>query len=79
MCAKAVTQEQRDKGTGLYPKKFADGMLYGNAIRACSACAGDYEDPDRAAWRPDEVNDEYDDGMDDAAAEPLEEEFPAEK
>ena len=23
-------------------------------LRACSACAGDYEDPDRTAWRPDE-------------------------
>jgi hypothetical protein len=25
------------------------------AVRACSACAGDYEDPDRLAWtEPDE-------------------------
>jgi hypothetical protein len=24
------------------------------AMRACSACAGDYEDPDRAAGDPDE-------------------------
>jgi hypothetical protein len=23
-------------------------------LRACSACAGDYEDPDRTAWTPDE-------------------------
>ncbi|MGB2899290.1 MAG: hypothetical protein WBB89_08500 [Candidatus Acidiferrum sp.] len=23
-------------------------------VRACSACAGDYEDPDRTAWTPDE-------------------------
>jgi hypothetical protein len=22
------------------------------ALRACSACAGDYEDPDRTAWPP---------------------------
>jgi hypothetical protein len=22
-------------------------------LRACSACAGDYEDPDRTAWTPD--------------------------
>jgi len=22
-------------------------------MRACSACAGDYEDPDRTAWTPD--------------------------
>jgi hypothetical protein len=24
-----------------------------NALRACSGCAGDYEDPDRTAWEPD--------------------------
>jgi hypothetical protein len=23
------------------------------ALSACSACAGDYEDPDRTAWMPD--------------------------
>jgi hypothetical protein len=23
-------------------------------VRACSACAGDYEDPDRTVWTPDE-------------------------
>ena len=23
-------------------------------LRACSACSGDYEDPDRTAWTPDE-------------------------
>jgi hypothetical protein len=23
-------------------------------LRACSACAGDYEDPDRTAWTPDD-------------------------
>ncbi len=25
-------------------------------MRACSACAGDYEDPDRTAWPADEEN-----------------------
>ena len=30
-----------------------------NVLRACSGCAGDYEDPDRAAWEPDpEENEE---------------------
>ncbi|MGC1620756.1 MAG: hypothetical protein WA765_19865 [Candidatus Acidiferrum sp.] len=24
-----------------------------HGLRACSACAGDYEDPDRTAWVPD--------------------------
>lgn len=28
------------------------------AIRACSACAGDYEDPDRTAWAPEESGEE---------------------
>jgi len=80
MCVKAAPQEQRDKGTGLYRRNFADGMLCGNAMRACSACAGDYEDPDRTAWRPDESDDdERGERIDDAAAEPLGEEFPAEK
>ena len=27
-------------------------------MRACSACAGDYEDPDRTAWTPNDVDDE---------------------
>jgi hypothetical protein len=27
-------------------------------MRACSACAGDYEDPDLTAWTPDEADDE---------------------
>ncbi len=27
-------------------------------IRACSACAGDYEDPDRTVWTPDDAEEE---------------------
>jgi hypothetical protein len=27
-------------------------------LLACSACAGDYEDPDRTAWTPDPEDDE---------------------
>ncbi len=42
------------------------------ALRACSGCAGDYEDPDRTAWTLEE-------GEDENAAEPNAEEFPAEK
>jgi len=26
-------------------------------LRACSACAGDYEDPERTAWAPEDVGD----------------------
>jgi hypothetical protein len=44
-------------------------------LRACSACAGDYEDPDRTAWTPDEPDDE---GRDEAPSATTEE-FPAEE
>jgi hypothetical protein len=27
-------------------------------VRTCSACSGDYEDPDRTAWPPDEEEDD---------------------
>jgi len=30
--------------------------LLAEEMRACSACAGDYEDPDRTAWPADEEN-----------------------
>lgn len=44
-------------------------------MRACSACAGDYEDPDRTAWTPDDADDER---CEEAPAKSGEE-FPAEK
>jgi hypothetical protein len=58
----------------------ASGILRGKsncefpqAVSACSACAGDYEDPDRTAWTPDAD----DDDGDEYAAGAVEEEFPA--
>jgi hypothetical protein len=30
------------------------------ALRACSGCAGDYEDPNRSAWEPDPEENEED-------------------
>jgi hypothetical protein len=45
-----------------------------NEMRACSACAGDYEDPDRTAWTPDDGEDE--ERAD--AGRASKEEFPAE-
>jgi hypothetical protein len=43
------------------------------ALHACSACAGDYEDPDRTAWTANVADgDERED-----APEATEEEFPA--
>jgi hypothetical protein len=44
-------------------------------MRACSACAGDYEDPDRTAWTPDDAEGE---DQDDEASVTTEE-FPAEE
>jgi hypothetical protein len=48
-------------------------------LRACSACGGDYEDPDCTAWGPDESEDDVTHGEDDAARGCGTEEFPAEK
>lgn len=42
------------------------------ALRACSACAGDYEDPDRTAWSEEELNR----GVDEEEREALEDGFP---
>ncbi len=47
-------------------------------MRACSACAGDYEDPDRTAWPPDDPQQGAAPG-ERAAADPVAEEFPAEE
>ncbi len=44
-------------------------------MRACSACAGDYEDPDRTAWTPDDAVDEEREEAPAAGGE----EIPAEK
>ncbi len=43
-------------------------------MRACSGCAGDYEDPDRTAWTPDD-EEEDEPG---SAPRGTTEEFPAE-
>jgi hypothetical protein len=36
----------------------AEARIAGPAMRTCSACAGDYEDPDRTAGSEDELMDE---------------------
>jgi len=40
-------------------------------MRACSACAGDYEDPDHTAWTPDEGEEQERDGAPCTTAEEL--------
>jgi hypothetical protein len=45
------------------------------ALRACSACAGDYEDPEPTAWPGDEKAEDAREDAEDTA----EDEFPAKK
>jgi hypothetical protein len=40
---------------------FHKGESAGPHLSACSACAGDYEDPDRTASLPDEAEDDESD------------------
>ena len=58
-----------DNFSGCGITRSAGGRLLTSAVRgerggshqhlnACSACAGDYEDPDRTAWTPDPDEDE---------------------
>jgi len=47
-------------------------------LRACSACAGDYEDPDRAAWTPGEAGGEGREDGEEELGTPGEQ-FPAEE
>ena len=46
------------------------------ALHACSACSGDYEDPERTAWPADEEAEDERENAEAAAA--AAEEFPAE-
>jgi hypothetical protein len=55
-----------------------NGSALNEGMHACSACAGDYEDPDRTAWAADEMDHDAADGERDAARGDVTEEFPAE-
>ena len=63
--------DEREERGQVYSADDAGGAI---EMRACSACAGNYEDPDRTAWTPD---DEEDDESA-AARRGSTEEFPAE-
>jgi hypothetical protein len=41
------------------------------ALRACSACAGDYEDPERTAWPADEEAEDARENAEDANVEEI--------
>jgi hypothetical protein len=57
---------------------LSDGEAEIPAMRACSACAGDYEDPDRNAWSPGDPGDEEREEERSEERQALKEEFPAE-
>jgi hypothetical protein len=65
----AARHERQDTVYSIFVAAGADEM------RACSACAGDYEDPDRTAWTADDAEDEEGEGAPCGAAD----EFPAEE
>jgi hypothetical protein len=67
-----ATAAQHTARRGVYARNGAGGA---GEMRACSACAGDYEDPDRTAWSPDGAEDE----LRDDALRATTEEFPAEE
>jgi hypothetical protein len=58
-----LNEAPRARGTGL------------TVLSACSACAGDYEDPDRTVGTADDAEDDVSDGAPCGARE----EFPAEE
>jgi len=51
------------------------GVHGASELRACSACAGEYEDPERTAWTPDDAEEEECDSVMSVDTE----EFPAEE
>jgi len=76
-CGKVLRQKRQSAA-----RRDVRGEVYSEAIagekvemRACSACAGDYEDPDRTAWTPDDAADPEFDGAPSATPE----KFPAEE
>jgi hypothetical protein len=75
-CEKRREQDWRAADrSGLRREVYSiNGVATTREMRACSACAGDYEDPDRTAWTPDDGEEEERDSARGASKE----EFPAE-
>ena len=76
-CGKVLRQKRQSAARREVRSEVYSETIAGEKIemRACSACAGDYEDPDRTAWTPDDAEDEE---RDDAPSTTTEE-FPAEE
>jgi hypothetical protein len=62
----------------LWPETYGESRDSQSPLRACSACAGDYEDPDRRAWTPDEEEEDLPVEMAQEKAE-NDDEFPAQE
>ena len=51
---------RRARGKKPIPAVFCEGLgTLARPVRACSACAGDYEDPDRTAFTLDEHEQDF--------------------
>ena len=74
-------EKRREQGRAADPSELRrkvysiNGAGATREMRACSACAGDYEDPDRTAWTPDDAEEEERAGARRGGTE----EFPAEE
>jgi len=76
-CGKVWRQEpetaaRHDARDGVY---LLPGARAASEMRACSACAGDYEDPERTAWTPDDAEEDESGGAQRGGTD----EFPAEE
>ncbi len=76
MCGKNprrfVRPPERNK-RGYFVTEHGTGQK--QSVRACSACRGDYEDPDRTAWPSEEEQPAWDDDPGERAGD---DEFPGE-
>jgi hypothetical protein len=80
ICAKVFGTESPAKNGGRVrsgPAAACSSRGKTGVLRACSACAGDYEDPDRTAWPLEESDEDQHQRAPETDAEA--EEFPAEK
>jgi len=60
ICGKSGSRKTGTRGTAKAPCTATTEKRNGppsGKMRACSACAGDYQDPDRTAWPADDEED----------------------
>ena len=76
-CGKAWRREPAGEARHktLFATHSSAGAGAACGMRACSACPGDYENPERTAWAADEPEEDESDGVERCGTE----EFPAEE